>query len=126
MESPPSRGFRASRSVPTDHRDPDGKASDQNRDDGTLTFATLTFGTLIFAPYVFAGMVVADYAQGKLDNGDEDSSVCANYEKDLIKAREKGAGGRRGEKKAEKQAEQQAEKQDRRSKRILPLWDEEY
>jgi hypothetical protein len=76
--------------------------------------AALTFGTLIFAPYVFAGMVAADYAQDKLDSGKGDSSVCANYEKDLHKAREKEAGGK------------QAEKKDRRSKRILPLWDEEY
>jgi|GEM_PF-1814918 hypothetical protein len=75
--------------------------------------AALTFGTLIFAPYVFAGMVAADYAQDKLDRGDGDASVCANYEKDLIKSREKKAAGKA------------VEKKDRRWKRVLPLWDDE-
>ena len=75
--------------------------------------AALTFGTLIFAPYVFAGMAVAEYAHGKLDNGKGDASVCANYEKDLHKAREKKA------------IRKQAEKKDRRGKNVLPLWDEE-
>jgi hypothetical protein len=79
--------------------------------------AALTFGTLIFAPYVFAGMVAADFAHGKLDSGEGDSSVCANYEKDLHKAREKEA--------TKKQAEKKAEKKDRRWKRIFPLRDEE-
>jgi hypothetical protein len=80
--------------------------------------AALTFGTLVFAPYVFAGMVAADYAHGKLDHGEGDSSVCANYEKDLHKARKKEAGG--------SQAKNKAEKKDHSWKRILPLWDEEY
>ena len=58
-------------------------------------------------------MVAADYAQDKLDHGDGDASVCANYEKDLIKSREKKAAGKADEKK------------DRRWKRVLPLWDDE-
>jgi uncharacterized protein involved in outer membrane biogenesis len=84
--------------------------------------AALTFGTLIFAPYVFAGMAVADFAHGKLDNGKGDDAVCANYANDLKKARDKDASGKQAEKKAEKQAE----KRDLKSKRILPLWDEEF
>jgi len=51
--------------------------------------AALTFGTLIFAPYVFAGMVAADYVHDKLDDSDGDASICAQYEKDLRKARDK-------------------------------------
>jgi len=39
--------------------------------------------------------------------------VCANYEKDLIKSREKKAAGKA------------VEKKDRRWKRVLPLWDDE-
>jgi uncharacterized protein involved in outer membrane biogenesis len=61
--------------------------------------AALTFGTLIFAPYVFAGMFAADYAHGKLDNGEGDSSVCANYEKDLKIARDKETRNKQAEKK---------------------------
>ena len=75
--------------------------------------AALTFGTLIFAPYVFAGMVAADYAQDKLDHGDGDTSVCANYEKDLIKSWEEKAAGKPDEKK------------DSRWKRVLTLSDDE-
>jgi hypothetical protein len=75
--------------------------------------AALTFGALIFAPYVFAGMVAADYAQDKLHQGQGDSSVCANYERDLIKAREKEAG------------EKRAVRKDRKWNRVLPLWDKE-
>jgi hypothetical protein len=51
--------------------------------------AALTFGTLIFAPYVFAGIVAADYVHDKLDDSDGDTSICAQYEKDLRKARDK-------------------------------------
>ncbi|MEN8762155.1 MAG: AsmA-like C-terminal region-containing protein, partial [Thiogranum sp.] len=75
--------------------------------------AALTFGTLIFAPYVFAGMAAADYAHGMLDKGKGDSSVCANYEKDLHRARDKET------------TRKQAEKKDRRWKNVLPLGDEE-
>jgi uncharacterized protein involved in outer membrane biogenesis len=75
--------------------------------------AALTFGTLIFAPYVFAGMVAADYAQDKLQHGDDDSSVCTNYERDLIEAREKETG------------KKQAIRKDRRWDRVLPLWNKE-
>ena len=58
-------------------------------------------------------MAVADFAHGKLDNGKGDDAVCANYEKDLHKAREKEA------------TKKQAEKKDRRWKNVLPLRDEE-
>ncbi|MEA3243859.1 MAG: AsmA-like C-terminal region-containing protein [Pseudomonadota bacterium] len=75
--------------------------------------AALTFGTLIFAPYVFAGMAVADFAHDKLGNGDGDSSICAKYEKDLKKSRDKET------------TKKQAEKKDRRWKNVLPLQDEE-
>jgi hypothetical protein len=75
--------------------------------------AALTFGTLIFAPYVFAGMAAADFAHGKLDSGKEDEEVCANYARDLQKAREKEASKKQGKKK------------DSRWKRVLPLWDDE-
>jgi hypothetical protein len=75
--------------------------------------AALTFGTLIFAPYVFAGMVAADYAQDKLHDGEGDSSVCANYERDLIKAREKETD------------KNKVIRKDRRWNKVLPLWDDE-
>jgi len=75
--------------------------------------AALTFGTLIFAPYVFAGMAAADYAHGLLDKDKGGSSVCANYEKDLHKARDKET------------TRKQAEKKDRRWKNVLPLRDKE-
>ena len=75
--------------------------------------AALTFGTLIFAPYVFAGMAAADFAHDKLGKTDGDSSICAKYEKDLHKAREKQA------------TKKQAEKKDRRWKNVLPLRDDE-
>jgi hypothetical protein len=58
-------------------------------------------------------MVAADYAHGKLDNGEGDSSVCANYEKDLKIARDKET------------RKKQAEKKDSRLKKILPHWDDE-
>jgi hypothetical protein len=58
-------------------------------------------------------MAVAEYAHGKLDNGKGDASVCASYEKDLHKAREKKA------------TRKQAEKKDRRWKNVLPRSDEE-
>ena len=54
--------------------------------------AALTFGTLIFAPYVFAGVIAADFVHDKLGDSDGDASVCAKYEKDLKKARDKEAG----------------------------------
>jgi len=75
--------------------------------------AALTFGTLIFAPYVFAGMAAADFAHDKLGKADGDSSICAKYEKDLHKAREKET------------TKKQAEKKDSRWKNVLPLQDEE-
>jgi len=53
--------------------------------------AALKFGALVFGPYVFAGLLavdaVADYTQGKLAEGNRDSSVCSNYKKDLEEAR---------------------------------------
>jgi uncharacterized protein involved in outer membrane biogenesis len=54
--------------------------------------AALTFGTLIFAPYIFVGRIAAESAYGELDEGNEDSSVCANYVKDLEKAGGKQTG----------------------------------
>ena len=75
--------------------------------------AALTFGTLIFAPYVLAGMAAADFAHSKLDSGKGDEAVCANYARDLQKAREKEASDKQGKKK------------DSRWKRVSPLWDDE-
>ncbi len=57
-----------------------------------LRSATLTFGQLVLAPYIFVGRMAAERAEGELDIGGQDSTVCEQYERDLEKAREKKTG----------------------------------